>query len=101
MKILHQAHGSKTNELVVSLEDDDKLILAEDSTLKAAGQMKRSSHFSAWMITGNIKPIPSLPGENFATWEKIPPLLVLCDRSGCIYTTDISEQYLLIPVPWA
>nr|XP_034985757.1 UPF0538 protein C2orf76 homolog isoform X2 [Zootoca vivipara] len=37
MKILHQAHGSKTNELVVSLEDDDKLILAEDSTLKAAG----------------------------------------------------------------
>ncbi|XP_042301179.1 UPF0538 protein C2orf76 homolog [Sceloporus undulatus] len=37
MKIIHQAHGSKTNELVVSLEDDDKLILAEDSTLKAAG----------------------------------------------------------------
>ncbi|XP_077791458.1 UPF0538 protein C2orf76 homolog isoform X3 [Podarcis muralis] len=77
MKILHQVHGSKTNELVVSLEDDDKLILAEDSTLKAAGQMKQSSHFSAWMITGNIKPIPSLPGEDFATWEKIPPLLVL------------------------
>ncbi|XP_048725098.1 UPF0538 protein C2orf76 homolog isoform X3 [Caretta caretta] len=40
MKIIHQAHGSKTNELVVSLEDDDKLILKEDSTLKAAGQMK-------------------------------------------------------------
>ncbi|XP_043381625.1 UPF0538 protein C2orf76 homolog isoform X4 [Chelonia mydas] len=37
MKIIHQAHGSKTNELVVSLEDDDKLILKEDSTLKAAG----------------------------------------------------------------
>ncbi|XP_048339342.1 UPF0538 protein C2orf76 homolog isoform X2 [Sphaerodactylus townsendi] len=37
MKIIHQAHGSKTSELVVSLEDDDKLILAEDSTLKAAG----------------------------------------------------------------
>ncbi|XP_063144798.1 UPF0538 protein C2orf76 homolog [Candoia aspera] len=37
MKIIHQAHGSKTNELVVSLEDDDKLILAEDSALKAAG----------------------------------------------------------------
>ncbi|XP_015264991.1 PREDICTED: UPF0538 protein C2orf76 homolog [Gekko japonicus] len=37
MKIIHQAHGSKTNELVVSLEDDDKLILAEDGTLKAAG----------------------------------------------------------------
>ncbi|XP_007425600.1 UPF0538 protein C2orf76 homolog [Python bivittatus] len=37
MKIIHQAHGSKTNELVVSLEDDDKLILAEDSTLKVAG----------------------------------------------------------------
>ncbi|XP_058050563.1 UPF0538 protein C2orf76 homolog [Ahaetulla prasina] len=37
MKIIHQAHGSKTNELVLSLEDDDKFILAEDSTLKAAG----------------------------------------------------------------
>ncbi|KAM3854308.1 UPF0538 protein C2orf76 homolog isoform 1-T2 [Vipera latastei] len=37
MKIIHQAHGSKTNELVVSLEDDDRLILEEGSTLKAAG----------------------------------------------------------------
>nr|XP_025964863.1 UPF0538 protein C2orf76 homolog isoform X2 [Dromaius novaehollandiae] len=37
MKIIHQAHRSKTNELVVSLEDDDKLILKEESTLKAAG----------------------------------------------------------------
>ncbi|KAF2988650.1 hypothetical protein EK904_007401, partial [Melospiza melodia maxima] len=37
MKIIHQAHKSKTGELVVSLEDDDKLILKEDSTLKAAG----------------------------------------------------------------
>ncbi|XP_066491307.1 UPF0538 protein C2orf76 homolog [Tiliqua scincoides] len=37
MKIIHQAHGSKTNELVVSLEDDEELILLEDSILKAAG----------------------------------------------------------------
>ncbi|OXB73164.1 UNVERIFIED_CONTAM: hypothetical protein H355_007424, partial [Colinus virginianus] len=37
MKIIHQAHKSKTGDLVVSLEDDDKLILKEDSTLKAAG----------------------------------------------------------------
>ncbi|NXW20964.1 CB076 protein, partial [Circaetus pectoralis] len=37
MKIIHQAHKSKTGELVVSLEDDDKLILKEDSVLKAAG----------------------------------------------------------------
>lgn len=37
MKIIHQAHKSKTGELVVSLEDDDKLVLKEDSTLKAAG----------------------------------------------------------------
>ncbi|XP_051480238.1 UPF0538 protein C2orf76 homolog isoform X3 [Apus apus] len=37
MKIIHQAHKSKTGELVVSLEDDEKLILKEDSTLKAAG----------------------------------------------------------------
>ncbi|XP_053553999.1 UPF0538 protein C2orf76 homolog [Bombina bombina] len=37
MKIIHQAHGSKTNELVVSLEDDDKLILQGDHTLREAG----------------------------------------------------------------
>ncbi|XP_052649581.1 UPF0538 protein C2orf76 homolog isoform X4 [Harpia harpyja] len=37
MKIIHQAHKSKTGELVVSLEDDEKLILKEDSVLKAAG----------------------------------------------------------------
>nr|XP_011757983.1 UPF0538 protein C2orf76 homolog isoform X4 [Macaca nemestrina] len=37
LKIIHQAHKSKTNELVLSLEDDDRLLLKEDSTLKAAG----------------------------------------------------------------
>ncbi|XP_029461181.1 UPF0538 protein C2orf76 homolog isoform X2 [Rhinatrema bivittatum] len=37
LKIIHQAHGSKTNELVVSLEDDERLILKDESTLKAAG----------------------------------------------------------------
>ncbi|XP_043930929.1 UPF0538 protein C2orf76 homolog [Protopterus annectens] len=37
MKIIHQAHGAKTNELIVSLEDDDKLILKDNATLKAAG----------------------------------------------------------------
>ncbi|XP_007894358.1 UPF0538 protein C2orf76 homolog [Callorhinchus milii] len=37
LKIIHQAHGAKTNELVMSLEDDDQLMLKEDSTLKAAG----------------------------------------------------------------
>ncbi|XP_064420035.1 UPF0538 protein C2orf76 homolog isoform X2 [Latimeria chalumnae] len=37
LKIIHQAHGAKTNELVVSLEDDDKLMLKEDSVLKSAG----------------------------------------------------------------
>eukprot|EP00069_Balaena_mysticetus_P014443 bmy_08555T0 len=37
LKIVHQAHKSKTNELVLSLEDDDSLLLKEDSTLKAAG----------------------------------------------------------------
>ncbi|KAM4626996.1 UPF0538 protein C2orf76 homolog [Discoglossus pictus] len=37
MKILHQAHGSKTNELVVSLEDDQKLILHGDRTLRESG----------------------------------------------------------------
>ncbi|XP_048666379.1 UPF0538 protein C2orf76 homolog isoform X3 [Marmota marmota marmota] len=37
LKIIHQAHKSKTNELVLSLENDDRLLLKEDSTLKAAG----------------------------------------------------------------
>ncbi|KAM7380970.1 hypothetical protein PAMP_004233 [Pampus punctatissimus] len=37
MKIIHQAHGAKTNELVMSLEDDEKLILQDGLTLRAAG----------------------------------------------------------------
>ncbi|XP_033990424.1 UPF0538 protein C2orf76 homolog isoform X2 [Trematomus bernacchii] len=37
MKIIHQAHGAKTNELVMSLEDDEKLILQNEQTLRAAG----------------------------------------------------------------
>ncbi|XP_028249628.1 UPF0538 protein C2orf76 homolog [Parambassis ranga] len=37
MKVIHQAHGSKTNELVMSLDDDDKLILQDGQTLRAAG----------------------------------------------------------------
>ncbi|KAJ3592414.1 hypothetical protein NHX12_007541 [Muraenolepis orangiensis] len=37
MKIIHQAHGAKTNELVMSLEDDDTLILQPGLTLTAAG----------------------------------------------------------------
>ncbi|XP_071754750.2 UPF0538 protein C2orf76 homolog [Centroberyx gerrardi] len=37
MKITHQAHGAKTNELVMSLDDDDKLILQHGLTLRAAG----------------------------------------------------------------
>ncbi|XP_023370574.1 UPF0538 protein C2orf76 homolog [Otolemur garnettii] len=37
LKIIHQAHKSKSNELVLSLEDDDRLVLKEDRTLKAAG----------------------------------------------------------------
>ncbi|XP_067458911.1 UPF0538 protein C2orf76 homolog [Thunnus thynnus] len=37
MKIIHQAHGAKTNELVMSLEDDEKLILQDGLTLSAAG----------------------------------------------------------------
>ncbi|XP_078259593.1 UPF0538 protein C2orf76 homolog isoform X2 [Rhinoraja longicauda] len=37
LKIIHQAHGAKTNDLVVSLDNDDQLILKETSTLKEAG----------------------------------------------------------------
>ncbi|XP_040269009.1 UPF0538 protein C2orf76 homolog isoform X2 [Bufo bufo] len=37
MKIIHQPHGSKSNDLVVSLEDDEKLILRSGQTLREAG----------------------------------------------------------------
>ncbi|XP_040056864.2 UPF0538 protein C2orf76 homolog isoform X1 [Gasterosteus aculeatus] len=37
MKIIHQAHGAKTNELVMSLDDDENLILQDNQTLRAAG----------------------------------------------------------------
>ncbi|KAK1788996.1 hypothetical protein P4O66_014957, partial [Electrophorus voltai] len=37
MKIIHQAHGAKTNELVMSLEDDEKLILRDGLDLRACG----------------------------------------------------------------
>ncbi|XP_072903674.1 UPF0538 protein C2orf76 homolog [Hemitrygon akajei] len=37
LKIIHQAHGAKTNDLVVSLDNDDQLVLKELSTLKEAG----------------------------------------------------------------
>ncbi|XP_037832219.1 UPF0538 protein C2orf76 homolog isoform X2 [Kryptolebias marmoratus] len=37
MKIIHQAHGAKTNELVMSTDDDERLILQHDQTLRAAG----------------------------------------------------------------
>ncbi|KAF7643992.1 hypothetical protein LDENG_00229930, partial [Lucifuga dentata] len=37
MKIIHQAFGAKTNELVMSLDDDDLLVLRDGQTLRAAG----------------------------------------------------------------
>lgn len=37
MKIIHQAHRAKTNELVMSLDDDETLILQDGQTLRAAG----------------------------------------------------------------
>ncbi|KAE8581755.1 hypothetical protein XENTR_v10024930 [Xenopus tropicalis] len=37
LKIIHQPHGAKTNELVVGLEDDERLILAPGGTLREAG----------------------------------------------------------------
>ncbi|XP_075886779.1 UPF0538 protein C2orf76 homolog [Nelusetta ayraudi] len=49
MKIIHQAHGAKTNELVMSLEDDEKLILANSQTLRDAGVVNETevAFFSA------------------------------------------------------
>ncbi|XP_034809829.1 UPF0538 protein C2orf76 homolog isoform X2 [Pan paniscus] len=46
LKIIHQAHKSKTNELVLSLEDDERLLLKEDSTLKAAGIDPRGTFYT-------------------------------------------------------
>ncbi|KTF73906.1 hypothetical protein cypCar_00042561 [Cyprinus carpio] len=37
MKIIHQPHGAKTNELVMSLEDDETLILRDGCRLRACG----------------------------------------------------------------
>ncbi|XP_067891237.1 UPF0538 protein C2orf76 homolog isoform X3 [Heterodontus francisci] len=37
LKIIHQAHGAKSNDLVVSLDNDEQLMLNEASTLKEAG----------------------------------------------------------------
>ncbi|KAJ0070653.1 hypothetical protein NL108_017327 [Boleophthalmus pectinirostris] len=37
MKIIHQAHGAKTNDLVMSLDDQDKPLLQENQTLQEAG----------------------------------------------------------------
>ncbi|XP_069791340.1 UPF0538 protein C2orf76 homolog isoform X3 [Narcine bancroftii] len=44
LKIIHQAHGAKTNDLVVSLDNDDQLVLKETNTLKEAGVEHRKSH---------------------------------------------------------
>lgn len=41
MKIIHQAHGAKTNDLVMSLDDQDKPFLQENETLQAAGKIHR------------------------------------------------------------
>ncbi|KAJ0005755.1 hypothetical protein NQD34_015649 [Periophthalmus magnuspinnatus] len=37
MKVIHQAHGAKTNDLVMSLDDQDKPFLQENQTLRDAG----------------------------------------------------------------
>nr|KAF6493929.1 hypothetical protein HJG63_001848 [Rousettus aegyptiacus] len=59
LKIIHQAHKSKTNELVLSLEDDDRLLLKEDSTLKTAGIGEKE----CWAAGGTR--FPGSPGN---TW---------------------------------
>ncbi|XP_053452947.1 UPF0538 protein C2orf76 homolog isoform X2 [Nycticebus coucang] len=51
LKIIHQAHKSKSNELVLSLEDDDRLLLKEDRTLKAAGV--ESHHVALGRVPGH------------------------------------------------
>ncbi|OBS70755.1 hypothetical protein A6R68_00703 [Neotoma lepida] len=79
LKILHQAHKAKTNELVLGLEDDDTLLLKEDRTLKDSGiesndeirarhcrpaPVKLKLHSSVKKIIRDTKLIPPPPGEN-------------------------------------
>ncbi|KAM8749477.1 UPF0538 protein C2orf76 homolog isoform 1-T1 [Acanthopagrus schlegelii] len=71
MKIIHQAHGAKTNELVMSLDDDEKLILQNGQTLRAAGvilclsfqRMRRRWRSSRKKTTVSSKRILKLPGD--------------------------------------
>ncbi|XP_039673662.1 UPF0538 protein C2orf76 homolog [Perca fluviatilis] len=57
MKIIHQAHGAKTNELVMSLEDDEKLILMAKPTpsysvglVAAVFQLAREPNISVSLV---------------------------------------------------
>nr|NP_001004675.1 UPF0538 protein C2orf76 homolog [Danio rerio]Q66IB8.1 RecName: Full=UPF0538 protein C2orf76 homolog [Danio rerio]AAH81413.1 Zgc:101851 [Danio rerio] len=54
LKIIHQAHGAKTNELVMSLEDDEKLILREGCRLRACG-VANETELAFFKMTDYIK----------------------------------------------
>ena len=54
LKIIHQAHGAKTNELVMSLEDDEKLILREGCMLRACG-VANETELAFFKMTDYIK----------------------------------------------
>nr|XP_025713137.1 UPF0538 protein C2orf76 homolog isoform X1 [Callorhinus ursinus] len=63
LKIVHQAHKAKTNELVLSLEDDDTLMLEEDSTLRAGGIERHSERGNTSRGSGRGRSrLPTEPG---------------------------------------
>ncbi|XP_053803261.1 UPF0538 protein C2orf76 homolog isoform X2 [Vidua chalybeata] len=86
MKIIHQAHKSKTGELVVSLEDDEKLILQEDSTLKAAG---------VGLCTVWVSPCSCFPA-----WGIAAARAVWVDRRTCGAFMVVSTVFSLADDPW-
>ncbi|XP_040593846.1 UPF0538 protein C2orf76 homolog isoform X1 [Mesocricetus auratus] len=102
LKILHQAHKAKTNELVLGLEDDDTLLLKEDRTLKESGiessylfricllssyperwqPVKLKLHSSAKKIIRDTKLIPPHPGEG-AQGTPLPFFVPQVSFSNC------------------
>ncbi|XP_071976317.1 UPF0538 protein C2orf76 homolog isoform X1 [Engystomops pustulosus] len=90
MKIIHQAHGSKSNNLVVSLENDETLILRSEQTLQEAKPMRRKSPSSVPLITASTRSIRCRPGD--AAPE---PHYVYCVLSFVLYivfSVDIGAQ---------
>lgn len=92
MKIIHQAHKSKTGDLVVSLEDDDKLILKEDSTLKAAGVANETE--LAFFCEEDYRSYKANPVSAWWRSQEIVLFSHTCCKSSlpCLMTFSLKDQ---------